>query len=123
MRIESENVSIQVERTGLHATLLAKGPIYGLRVRLTLPELEALAAELHREASAWRSTLPPDHYATLGLSRTASEEDVKSAYRTLVKQHHPDLKNGDEAMTKRLNEAYSVLADAQQRQAYDRTLT
>ncbi len=122
MRIESENASIQVERTGAHATLLAKGPIYGLRVRLTLPELEALAAELHREAATWRRSILPDHYATLGVARTASEEDVKSAYRNLVKQHHPDLGNGNEAMTKRLNEAYSVLADPQLRQAYDQTL-
>ncbi|MGE3066754.1 MAG: molecular chaperone DnaJ [Hyphomicrobiaceae bacterium] len=63
-----------------------------------------------------------DYYEVLGLSRGASEQDVKSAFRRLAKEHHPDKNPGDKASEhkfKELNEAYEVLKDPQRRSAYD----
>ena len=59
-----------------------------------------------------------DYYAALGVSKDASEEDVKTAFRKLASKHHPD-KGGDEAKFKDVKEAYEVLSDAQKRAAYD----
>jgi molecular chaperone DnaJ len=64
-----------------------------------------------------------DYYATLGVERAASAEEMKKAYRKLAMQHHPDRNPGDkrsEAKFKELNEAYDVLKDDQKRSAYDR---
>ena len=63
-----------------------------------------------------------DYYEILGLSRGASEQDVKSAFRRLAKDCHPDRNGGDkssEAKFKELNEAYEALRDPQKRAAYD----
>jgi len=64
-----------------------------------------------------------DYYATLGVAREASAEDLKKAYRKLAMQHHPDRNPNDkqaEAKFKEVNEAYDVLKDEQKRAAYDR---
>ena len=64
-----------------------------------------------------------DYYATLGVAREASADDLKRAYRKLAMQFHPDRNPGDkqaEAKFKELNEAYDVLKDEQKRAAYDR---
>jgi molecular chaperone DnaJ len=64
-----------------------------------------------------------DYYATLGVERGASAEEMKKAYRKLAMQYHPDRNPGDaksEAKFKDLNEAYDVLKDDQKRGAYDR---
>lgn len=64
-----------------------------------------------------------DFYATLGVSRDASADDLKKAYRKLAMQYHPDRNPGDaaaEAKFKEINEAYDVLKDDQKRGAYDR---
>ena len=64
-----------------------------------------------------------DFYATLGVAREASAEDLKKAYRKLAMQHHPDRNPGNkqaEAKFKELNEAYDILKDDQKRAAYDR---
>jgi molecular chaperone DnaJ len=63
-----------------------------------------------------------DYYEVLGVQRTASEDDVKKAFRRLARQYHPDVnkEKGAEAQFKEINEAYEVLGDAQRRQAYDR---
>src|ERR1700733_1478604 len=64
-----------------------------------------------------------DYYATLGVARDASADDLKRAYRKLAMECHPDRNAGNaeaEARFKELNEAYDVLKDDQKRGAYDR---
>lgn len=63
--------------------------------------------------------MPKDFYSVLGVSKTASPEEIKKAYRKLAHTHHPDKKGGDEARFKEINEAYSVLGDAEKRRQYD----
>ncbi|HUK90340.1 MAG TPA: DnaJ C-terminal domain-containing protein [Blastocatellia bacterium] len=63
-----------------------------------------------------------DYYEVLGLSRTATEDEIKKAYRKLARKHHPDVNPGDkgaEDRFKELNEAYEVLSDPEKRQKYD----
>lgn len=64
-----------------------------------------------------------DYYDVLGVAKTASEAELKSAYRKLALKHHPDRNPGDKAAEdafKEAAEAYGVLADAEKRAAYDR---
>lgn len=64
-----------------------------------------------------------DYYDVLGVAKTAGEADLKSAFRKLAMQHHPDRNAGDaeaETKFKEINEAYQVLSDPQKRSAYDR---
>ncbi len=61
-----------------------------------------------------------DYYDILGVSKTASDAEIKSAYRKLAKKYHPDNKDtGDEAKFKDVQEAYSILGDASKRKTFD----
>ncbi|HEY4415786.1 MAG TPA: DnaJ domain-containing protein [Verrucomicrobiae bacterium] len=68
-----------------------------------------------------QSTIP-NHYATLGLDRRCSDSQIRTAYRILARQHHPDVNAGSTAAvkhTQELNAAYEVLSDPTRREAYD----
>jgi curved DNA-binding protein len=63
-----------------------------------------------------------DYYDILGLSRDASEQEIKSAYRKLARKHHPDVNKNDPGASqkfKEINEAYEVLSDPAKRKRYD----
>lgn len=70
------------------------------------------------------ATAPRDYYQVLGLTRSASADDIKKAFRRLARQVHPDLHSGGkkaemEKKFKELNEAYEVLSDPDKRKKYD----
>ena len=63
-----------------------------------------------------------DYYKTLGVSRGASADEIKKAFRKLARKYHPDINPGDQAAEtkfKEINEAYEVLSDADKRKKYD----
>lgn len=60
-----------------------------------------------------------DYYKILGIEKSASQDEVKKAFKKLAMQHHPDRPSGDEKKFKEINEAYQVLGDADKRQRYD----
>ena len=61
-----------------------------------------------------------DYYKILGVSRNATEEDIKKAYRKLAHQYHPDKNGGDAEKFKQINEAYQILSNKEKRAQYDR---
>lgn len=60
-----------------------------------------------------------NYYEILGLSKGATQDEIKKAYRKLSKQHHPDMEGGSDDKFKQINEAYSVLGDETKRREYD----
>ena len=75
-----------------------------------------------RQRRQQRSAQPVvDHYSILGVSRNADANTIKSAYRRLALQHHPD-KGGDPEMFRKVQEAWEELRDEETRAAYDARL-
>lgn len=62
-----------------------------------------------------------DLYATLGIARDASADDIKQAYRKMAKKHHPDREGGNAAAFNAMTKAYDVLSDPARRAKYDQT--
>ena len=63
-----------------------------------------------------------DYYAVLGVAKTATQDEIRKAFRKLARQHHPDVakdKKNAEAKFKEINEANEVLSDPEKRKRYD----
>ena len=61
-------------------------------------------------------------YSVIGVPEDADQDTVRKAFRTLAKQYHPDMQNGDEAKFREIQQAYDVLGNPDSRRDYDRTL-
>ena len=73
-----------------------------------------------------RDYIEKDYYASLGVPKTATQAEIKKAYRKLARQHHPDANKGDAASEekfKEISEAYDVLSDETKRKEYDEART
>ncbi|KAK4668820.1 uncharacterized protein QC764_710820 [Podospora pseudoanserina] len=86
------------------------------------PEDRTVAKEVRRAELELKKSLRKDYYKILGIEKTATEQEIKKAYRKLAIVHHPDKNPGDaqaEARFKDISEAYENLSDPQKRERYD----
>lgn len=88
------------------------------------PSEAGLAEEIRHAELELKKSKRKDHYKTLGVEKTATETEIKKAYRKKAIQYHPDKNMGanrdaSDAMFKEIGEAYETLSDAKKREAYD----
>ena len=84
--------------------------------------IDLAAPELASLGGAGMAVKYKDYYDILGVTRTASEVEIKKAFRQLARKYHPDVNSGDkssEEKFKKVNEAYTVLSDPEKRRRYD----
>lgn len=79
----------------------------------------AYSLDSHVFVDLYYKTMANDYYNILGVSKDASDDEIKKAYRKLAHKYHPDKQGGDEKKFKEINEAYQVLSDKSKRQQYD----
>lgn len=83
---------------------------------------QEIRRDLHNAERELKKSSRKDYYKILGVSRDATESDIKKAYRKLALQHHPDKNSGDseaEVKFKEIGEAYAILGDPAKKQRYD----
>src|SRR4030043_275501 len=83
---------------------------------------KTVEASYNERSNRKKGMAKKDYYQTLGVSRNASEKEIKQAYRRLARKHHPDLNPGDksaEARFKEINAAHEVLSNPEKRKKYD----
>ena len=123
-----EPLTLTLTRTGTDAQLHVRSGYSILAGSITVEELDRLTTLFSAEALALRRAryrlAIPTHYDTLGVSRTATADEIQSAYRAAAKRQHPDLSGSETgAAMAQINHAYAVLGDPQSRQQYDATFT
>ena len=64
--------------------------------------------------------MPKNYYEILGVPKTATEDEIKRAYRKLAHQYHPDKNKGDDKKFKEINEAYQILGNKEKKEQFDR---
>src|SRR6478735_8836472 len=97
---DGSRISVSMEKDTTWLTLAI--PHNAVKGRITLAELEALIAELSREATNWRRRIIENPYQVLGVPQDASDETIKQAYRQQMHLHHPD-KGGSAEKAKAVN--------------------
>ena len=123
-----EPLTLTVTRNGADAELRVRSGHSILAGAITIEALDRLATLFQAEALALRRARNriaiPTHYDTLGVSRTATADEIRDAYRRLARQYHPDTSSSETgaAMTQ-INEAYETLSDDHTRRIYDATFT
>lgn len=116
-------VQLELRRSGDTAKLRLTAKPFSHETPITFDELTRLVTECAHAVREWERARAENYYTVLGVARDASAEEIQHAYRTRAKQDHPDTSARDTtARMQSLNDAYAVLGDPQQRQAYDRTL-
>ena len=123
-----EPLIIEIIHEEAKTQLRARTGSIAIQGRLSAEECDRLAALFQAEGLRQRRDrhrVPsPTHYDLLGVTRTASANEIQSAYRARAKDIHPDTNAaGSTLAMQQLNHAYAVLGDPEQRHQYDQTLS